>query len=113
MRYVGTICKCHFGVQARYRRPLLLQTHTQGGGGSRGSSKPPKISILDSFRGATALLVAGCNSLDAQPRYCSSFQLTHMSREDYAQSSIVMSSQQWRPKIRQELITVLTTSPAW
>ena len=35
-----------------------------------------------------------------------------MSREDYAQSSIDMSSQQWRPKVRQELITVLTTSPA-
>ena len=26
------------------------------------------------------------NSLDAQARYCSSFQLTHMSREDHARS---------------------------
>ena len=37
-----------------------------------------------------ALLVAavptGCNSLVAQARYCNSFQLTHMSREDHAQS---------------------------
>ena len=28
-----------------------------------------------------------------------------MSREDHAQLSIAMSSQQWRPKVRQELIT--------
>ena len=38
-------------------------------------------------------VATGCNSLDMQPRYCSSFQLTHMTREDHAQSSIAMSSQ--------------------
>ena len=68
------------------------------------------------LRGATALLVAALQPLQlagrATVRYCSSFQLAHMSREDHAQSSIDMSSQQWRPKVRQELITVLTTLPA-
>ena len=44
------------------------------------------IYLRYTFRGETALLVAalqlvGCNSLDAHVRYCSSFQLTYMSRE--------------------------------
>ena len=60
-------------------------------------------SILSLSRGNRtpgSRVATGCNSLDAQPRYCSSFQLTHMSREDHAQSSIAMSSQQWRPNVR-------------
>ena len=46
------------------------------------------------MQGATTLLVAGCNSLVAQAKYYSSFQLMHMSCHDEAQSR----SQQWRPK---------------
>ena len=38
---------------------------------------------LPPLRGATALLVAGCNSTVAQARYCNAFQLTHMPREDH------------------------------
>ena len=62
------------------------------------------------LRGATALLVAALQPVAT--RWTRSFQLTHMSREDHAHSLIAMSSQQWRPTVRQELITVLTTSPA-
>ena len=40
-------------------------------------------------------VATGCKSLVAQARYCSSFQLKHISREDHAPSR---SSQQWRPK---------------
>ena len=80
---------------------------------SPGTRKTGKLFFF--LRGATALLVAAlqlAGRATSTVRYCSSFQLTHMSREDHAQSSIDMSSQQWRPKVRQELITVLTTSPA-
>ena len=49
-------------------------------------------------------VATGCDSTVAQARYCNSFQLTHMPREDRASSVDVRQrrsielSQQWRPK---------------
>ena len=61
-----------------------------------------KCFFITCIRGATALLVAALQPVAT--RWTRSFQLTHMSREDHAQSLIAMSSQQWRPTVRQELI---------
>ena len=71
--------------------------------------------IILFIRGATALLVAvmqpvSYNSLVAQATHCSSFQLTYMSCEDHVRS--IESAMASKGKLRQELITVLTTSPA-
>ena len=38
----------------------------------------------------------------AQAKYCNSFQLTHMPRGNH-------DREQWRPKVRQDIITALTT----
>ena len=46
-----------------------------------------------------------CNSLVAQARHCSSFQLAHMSREDHAWS--IELAMAYKAKGRQELITQL------
>ena len=54
-------------------------------------------------------VATGCHSPVVQAMCHSSFQLTHMSRKDHAQS---IESATRRPKGRQELITALTTSPA-
>ena len=75
------------------------------------------INMTSSYRSVTCLrgnrtpgscIATGCNLLVVHARHCSSFQLTHMSHE----TMLGRSSQQWRPKGRQEHTTVLTTSQA-
>ena len=69
--------------------------------------KKPQIIFVFS-RGNRTPGAAVANLLEVQARYCNSFQLMHMPREDYARStsmrSIELMSQQWRPKEKARLL---------
>ena len=48
------------------------------------SSQTSVINLMRGNRTPGSRVASGCKSLVAQARYCSSFQLTHMSRGDHA-----------------------------
>ena len=83
----------------------------QGRGNINNYSRDQSTKVYTLHRGATALrsrLATGCHSLVVQARRCSSFQLTHMSCEDHAQS--IKSAMASKGKTR--TATALTTLPA-
>ena len=59
----------------------------------------PTRSVTRGNRTPGSRVATGCSSTIAQTRYCNTFQLTHIPREDHERSRrSIELSQQWRPK---------------